>query len=255
MRTDGRNTSSTPVALPSVRTADGVDLRVWRWRADPQRATVVLVHGFGAGGLHPSVAGVARALVERGFEVLSYDARGHGQSGGLSTLIDREQLDVAAVAPLATGPLVVVGVSMGAVAALRWAAAGASPSCDGVVVVSAPAKWRLRPAFLALGLLTRTSVGVAALGRLSGARVDRRFRLAPAPASLVGQIRQPLAVVHGKRDRLLRARDAPLLLRDSPAPRRLWLVADMGHGLVRSGTAAILDAVEWALAAAPAFSG
>jgi pimeloyl-ACP methyl ester carboxylesterase len=254
VRTDGCNTSSIPVALPAVQTADGVELRVWRWRAVSARATVVLVPGFGAGGLHPSVASVARMLVEHGFEVLSYDARGHGESGGLSTLIDREHLDVAAVTPLATAPLVVVGVSMGAVAVLRWAA-GASPGCDGLVVVSAPAKWRVRPAFLALGLLTRTSLGVALLGRLSGARVDRRFRLAPAPASLVCQIRQPLAVVHGVRDRLLPARDAPLLLRDAPAPRRLWLLADMGHGLVGSGTSAILEAVEWALAAAPAFSG
>src|SRR5262249_33963282 len=106
---------------PTLLTVDGVRLSARRWQSStPAPATVVIVHGFSASSKCPNVAGVAEALFEDGFDVLTYDARGHGTSGGESTLGDHEQHDVAAAVEFArehTPDVVLVGASMGAIAA------------------------------------------------------------------------------------------------------------------------------------------
>src|SRR5581483_10896197 len=106
----------TPVAL---RTVDGVRL-TGRWRAPTgsARAAVVLVHGFAASGVDPLVLDVVADLYEEGrsgLGVLTYDARGHGESDGLCTLGDLERHDVAAAVAAAREHcpvVVVVGASM-----------------------------------------------------------------------------------------------------------------------------------------------
>ena len=93
----------------------------------------------------PVLAGDAaeeRLFPADGFDVVSYDARGHGRSTGESTLGDLEQHDVAAAVALArtrSSDVVLVGASMGAIAALRYAAT--DPELRGVVAVSCPARW------------------------------------------------------------------------------------------------------------------
>src|SRR3989442_15902679 len=121
-----------------LTTTDGVDLaaRVWSGNGEP-RATVVLVHGLAATKDNGEVVAVATALSEAGFDVVAYDARGHGRSGGICTLGDLERHDVAAAteyARLRGRPVVLVGASMGAVAVLRHAAT--DPALAGVVTVS-----------------------------------------------------------------------------------------------------------------------
>src|SRR5690606_6135123 len=85
--------------------------------------------------------------------------------GGLCTLGDAERHDVAAAAAAArtlAPQVVVVGASLGAIAALRHAVDDAGLA--GVVTVSAPARWRLRTPRAALAaLLTRTGAGRRAL--------------------------------------------------------------------------------------------
>ena len=93
----------------------------------------------------PNVSALAEALVGDGFDVITYDARGHGSSEGESTLGDDEQHDVAAAVMAArerTPNVVLVGASMGGIAALRYAAT--DDDLAGVVTVSCPAHWRCR---------------------------------------------------------------------------------------------------------------
>jgi alpha-beta hydrolase superfamily lysophospholipase len=67
-----------------VQTADATELFTRRWPvpdATPRRGAVVLVHGLGE---HCGrYAHVADALTATGLEVLAYDHRGHGRSGGV----------------------------------------------------------------------------------------------------------------------------------------------------------------------------
>jgi pimeloyl-ACP methyl ester carboxylesterase len=144
-------------------TADGCTLHRREWSTHSARATVVLVHGFTASTDNAAVVRQAEALRDQGFHVVSYDSRGHGRSSGVCTLGDRESYDVAAAvewAKLGGRRVIVVGASMGAVAALRYAASG-DEQLAGVIAISAPATWRTPPSPGAIFLfaLTRTAIG------------------------------------------------------------------------------------------------
>ena len=116
----------TERGISVVLTSDGVELATREWLVEGQaHGVVVLVHGFAASKDDRNVVGLAERLGERNLDVLSYDARGHGESGGTCTLGDLEARDVAAAVALARSrgtPIVLVGASMGGVAVLRHAA-------------------------------------------------------------------------------------------------------------------------------------
>src|SRR3954452_19709176 len=102
----------------SLRTEDGLHLPARWWHADHARAVVVLVHGFTASKDDPAVGAVAERMQSAGDDVVSYDARRHGASAGLSTLGDMEPRDVAAAVEAVRAhalPIIVVGASMGAI--------------------------------------------------------------------------------------------------------------------------------------------
>ena len=156
-------------------TTDDVALAARRSPAvGPARGTVVLAHGLSASKDHPEVVEMAARLNGMGLTVVTYDARGHGESGGRCTLGDLERHDVAAALDWARdmdGPVVLVGASMGGIAVLRHAVSG--PELAGVVVVSTPAKWRIPArtrALLTVGL-TRTKPGRWVAGRRTGVRL------------------------------------------------------------------------------------
>lgn len=233
-----------------LRAEDGVALVGYRIPpVGPRRGGCLLVHGFGGSSREPAVIRLAEALAERGFEVLAYDARGHGGSGGRSTIMEREAADLVVAASALEGPFVAVGVSMGAIAVVRLAAENPPAGLAGVVTVSGPARWRLRPAIAVLAVLTRTRLGSVVVAARLGVRLEHRFRLPAAPVDLVGRICRPLAVVHGSADRLIRVDEAFLLHDRGGGPRRLDVVAGMGHGLSPQFSLVVVRAVEWALAA------
>jgi pimeloyl-ACP methyl ester carboxylesterase len=105
----------------TVRSADGIEISLLRRRA-PGRPCVVLGHGFQGNKLE--LLGLGETLAGRGFAVLAFDFRGHGESGrapisfgvheaqdldAVLDLLDRERGGLADVA--------YVGLSMGAAAA------------------------------------------------------------------------------------------------------------------------------------------
>src|SRR4051812_22588683 len=106
--------------MSKLKTSDGVELVTRSWPASGQpRATAVLVHGMAATKDHPELVAVADALTQHGIDVLAYDARGHGDSGGVCTIGDDERYDVAAAVERARQsdlPVVLVGASMGGIA-------------------------------------------------------------------------------------------------------------------------------------------
>jgi alpha-beta hydrolase superfamily lysophospholipase len=249
------------VTETALLTADGVRLTERRFpAAGTARATVVLVHGFSASSQCPNVTGVAEALARDGYDVLTYDARGHGTSGGESTLGDREQHDVAAAVAAArarTADVVLVGASMGAIAALRYAATDADLA--GVVTVSCPSQWRLprNVRGMLAAAMTRTGPGRRVTSRLVGVRVAGRWTNPEPPVALVPRVRAPLALVHGTADRFIPVRDAVELHDAATGPSRLDIVAGLGHAFEPPSIDAVRRAVAWTLdryAAMPAAS-
>ena len=241
--------------MTMLTTSDGIELAVRSWSATGEpRAWVVLVHGLAATKDNPELVAVATALQERGFDVLAYDARGHGESGGICTLGDLERHDVAAAvahAHLSGLPAVVVGASMGGIAVLRYAAD--DPTLAGVVTVSTPADWRLHrsPGTLLLTGMIRTRPGRAFAARLFRVRLSPHWTNPESPRTLAGRVASPLAVVHGERDRFIPAREAAGLFSASGGERRLFLVPRMGHAFHPAAVPVIGEAVDWALASAP----
>jgi pimeloyl-ACP methyl ester carboxylesterase len=240
------------VPRPTLRTADDVALAGRRLLVDGEpAAAAVVVHGFSASSACPHVERVALGLHELDLDVVTYDARGHGGSGGVSTLGDLERHDVAAAVELArlrTDTVVLVGASMGAIAALRHAASDAALA--GVVVISCPARFRLplnARAFLAAGM-TRTPMGRALMSRTTGVRVARRWANPEPPAALVPRVHAPIAFVHGTDDHFIPSADSVALHERASEPRTLTIVRGMGHAFDAAGMPAILSSVMWTLA-------
>lgn len=99
-----------------IRTEDGVTLTADFYRHDTARAVVLLLHGGGQN--RHAWTTTARRLQARGYTVVAYDARGHGDSGWDPT--GRYELagltsDLLAVREHASDdrPPVVVGASLG----------------------------------------------------------------------------------------------------------------------------------------------
>lgn len=108
--------------------------------ADEKAPVVVLCHGFtDRMGTEP-LESVARALLERGFQVVQFDFNGHGESGGTfeEMTVSNEVLDTLAVLErYAERRKVLVGHSQGGVVA-ALAAARATPGTVEALVLLAP---------------------------------------------------------------------------------------------------------------------
>ncbi|MEV8596579.1 alpha/beta fold hydrolase [Streptomyces sp. NPDC052012] len=224
-----------------LRTADGVPIdSVYEpgpGAGAPGEPVFVVAHGFTGDADRPHVRRVARAFSRHG-AVVTFSFRGHGASGGLSTVGDREVLDLAAVVAwareLGHTRVATVGFSMGGSVVLRHAGLGLDGGTDAVVSVSAPARWFYRgtaPMRRLHWLVTRPA------GRLVGryglrTRIHRR-QWDPVPVSPVEAVPRiaptPLLIVHGERDGYFPLDHPRMLAAAAGEHGELWVEPDMGH--------------------------
>ncbi|MER6161815.1 alpha/beta fold hydrolase [Streptomyces sp. NPDC001868] len=206
--------------------------------ADPLAGhlAVVVAHGFTGDVDRPHVRRVAEVLARYG-SVVTFSFRGHGRSGGHSTVGDREVLDLAAAVrwarELGHAHIATVGFSMGGSVVLRHAAQP-DAGTDAVVSVSAPARWYYRgtaPMRRVHWLITRPA------GRLLG-RYGFRTRIHhrdwnPVPLSPVESVPliapTPLLIVHGDRDGYFPVDHPEMLAAAAGDDGELWLERGMGH--------------------------
>jgi pimeloyl-ACP methyl ester carboxylesterase len=248
--------SENSTGASRLLTSDGVELATRSWEFDGQaRAVVVLVHGLSSSKDHPHVAALAALIRDRGIEVMSYDARGHGESGGYSTLGDLERNDVAAAVAQARTrhrQVALIGASMGAIAVLAYGET--DPDLAGIVVVSSPADWRIpfRIRALLTFALARTGLGRTFAARHGRVRIHPVWNPTEPPRSVVRRVvaSVPLAIVHGRRDRLIPFHfSLSLSVSDLPSAHAV-VVPGMGHAFDPAGHVAICDALEWVLGSA-----
>ncbi|KMS69245.1 hydrolase [Streptomyces viridochromogenes] len=232
----------------------------------------VVAHGFTGDVDRPHVRRVAQALTRHG-AVVTFSFRGHGASGGRSTVGDREVLDLAAAVrwarELGHARVVTVGFSMGGSVVLRHAAlyradgseheghegheGSAGAHSDAVVSVSAPARWYYRgtaPMRKLHWLVTRPE------GRLVG-RYGFRTRIHhrewdPVPLSPVQAVPRiaptPLLIVHGDRDGYFPLDHPRMLAQAAGDHGELWLEPGMGHAEHAAGDALLARIGDWAVA-------
>ncbi|MFF0513656.1 alpha/beta hydrolase [Streptomyces sp. NPDC004250] len=271
-RPGNRPHSETPRGAPRrmpartfLRSADGVRIdAVYKPAAtdrDPSDLVFVVAHGFTAGADEAHVLRIARRFARYG-AVVTFSFRGHGASGGRSTVGDREVLDLAAAVAWARGfghaRVVTVGFSMGGSVVLRHAALYGPDSAartDAVVSVSAPARWYYRgtaPMRRLHWMVTRPE------GRFVG-RYGFRTRIHhlawdPEPLSPVDAVPRiaptPLLLVHGDRDGYFPLDHPRMLARAAGDHGELWLEPGMGHA-EHASDEALLDRIgAWAVSKA-----
>ena len=201
----------------------------------PKDLAVVVAHGFTLSWQRGNVWRVANRFNQTA-GVVTFDFRGHGRSGGLSTLGDREinDLDVAVAYARELGyqRIAAVGFSMGASVVLRHA--GLIGGLDAVVSVSGPGRWYYRGT-------ERMRWVHRAVERRAGRYVTRRWlktRISPdgwklipvSPAEAAAQISPvPLLIVHGDKDQYFPPEHARQLYMAAREPKELWLLPGMGH--------------------------
>jgi pimeloyl-ACP methyl ester carboxylesterase len=238
-------TSSGVSRTVSLRSADGVVLEATHTPArGPAKVVIVLVPGFSGWSQKPGVARAAAVFAENA-DVLQVDLRGHGRSQGLTTLADREVLDVdAAVAharSLGLRYVVTVGFSMGGAAVIRHAALvgeqihghRVNNPVDAVVSVSTGDAWYIRDTrpMRRLHWLVLTRFGRLVARRAFHLRIDPKgWTEEPlSPLAAAARLRLPLLVVHGDQDSYLKEKHAYALSEAAGGPTQLWMEHGFGH--------------------------
>jgi pimeloyl-ACP methyl ester carboxylesterase len=226
-----------------LSTSDGVPIEAEHLAcADGRRDLAIIVaHGF-TGALERPAVRRAAGVLRRSGGVLTFSFRGHGRSGGHSTVGDREVLDLDAAVGwarrLGYARVAAVGFSMGASVVLRHA--GADPDAglyglDAVVSVSSPARWYYRgtaPMRRLHWVVTRPAGRLVSRVGL-GTRVHPR-EWDPVPRSPVESVPYiaptPLLIVHGDRDGYFPL-DHPLSLAAAAGDggADLWIEPGFGH--------------------------
>lgn len=245
---------------------------------------IVVAHGFTGSLDRPAVRRAARAFAQYA-GVITFSFRGHGGSGGRSTLGDLEVLDLAAAVGWARAlgheRVATVGFSMGASVALRHGAlhrpvpdggdaplAGRHPEhggridahggthadthADVVVSVSGPARWYYR------GTAPMRRVHWA-ISRPAGRVVARwvlrtRVRASgwdPVPLSPTEAVPliapRPVLIVHGDRDSYFPLDHPRALAAAGGAGCELWVERGFGHAESAAGVGLLGRVGEWAV--------
>jgi pimeloyl-ACP methyl ester carboxylesterase len=247
-------TKPVPKAVTLV-TEDGVPIDAVHVPGDSRLAFVV-AHGFTLRWSQEASWQVTRRLNRLG-GVVAFDFRGHGRSGGVSTLGDKEieDIDVAIryARELGYERIVTVGFSMGASIVLRHA--GLVGGEDAVVSVSGPGRWYYR------GTLAMRKVHWAVerpVGRLIARAVlhtrisNGRWDPVPVPpADAAARIAPtPLLIVHGDKDEYFPVDHAEQLFEAAHQPKELWIVPGFAHAETAAPATLIDRIAHWAQTAA-----
>jgi pimeloyl-ACP methyl ester carboxylesterase len=223
------------VTTVTLVTEDGVPIDAVHLPG-PRELAIVIAHGFAQSWQGHMVWNIVRRF-NRAAGVVTFDFRGHGRSGGLSTLGDKEinDLDVAVHYARALGyeRVATVGFSMGGSVVLRQAAL--RQGVDAVVSVSGPGRWFYR------GTQAMRRVHFVAEKRL-GRLIARQFlktRISPGgwpvpdplpPAAAAARISPvPVLIVHGDKDHYFPPEHGRQLYAGAREPKELWLIPGFGH--------------------------
>lgn len=204
---------------------EGVRLKGWLFPGEGvKRGTIVYLHGIGDN--RASSIAVASHFSPQGFDVLAYDGRAHGESGGEAcTYGYHEKRDLQRVLDqIRIKPIILLGVSLGGAIALQSAAEDRRIAA--VIAVASFSNLRTvvderAPFFVAgkhIAEVLRKAEGLA------------HFRVDDVnPAAAAARISVPVLLIHGERDLETPALHSWRIYAKIRAPKRLILLPDAGH--------------------------
>lgn len=231
-----------------LSTADNICLVARYYEGVSSGPIYILGHGFTGSASQPRVIQIAEQLNRRGGSVLALSFRGHGASGGLSTVGVYETLDVEAAlrwvrARRPDAPVITIGFSMGASVVIRHAGLGGQ--ADAVVAISGPGRWYERGtrSMRRVHFGVETRLGRFVLDHAFKTRIGGGWDVLPAsPVELASAVSAPLLVVHGDADTYFGLEHGRMLATAAP-DAELWIEAGMGHA-ENATTADLLDRID-----------
>lgn len=211
--------------------ADGARVPGWLARGSGQ-AAVIVVHGHGQ-NRHGSLP-FASFLYPR-FTVLLPDLRGHGDSEGRHTSVGfHERQDVLGAVTflnrMGYGPIGVLGISMGGVAAML--AAAETPLIRAVVTDSSFATLHgaIREAARLRGYPGPITGPLAWLScRTAALRLRHPYGAGDPVRCVAGLAPRPLLIIHGEEDALVRPAHAHALFAAAGGSKELWMLPGVAH--------------------------
>jgi dipeptidyl aminopeptidase/acylaminoacyl peptidase len=231
----------------SFPTEDGIILRGWLVKpAHPvsQSPAIIVCHGVGAN--KSDFTELAVALARRGFSVLLFDFRAHGESGGRrSSLGYHEQKDVAAAleflkarSAVDAKRIGIYGFSMGASTAIL--AAANTRAFSAVVADSAYASLKDMARTAVTGFYHLPSFPFLPLAVLG---YELYFQTSVENISPVTEIARlspiPVLIIAGEGDTFIPADNGRRLFAAAQGPKELWVIPGADHGgtLAAAGSA------------------
>lgn len=212
----------------SFAASDGVRLRGWYIPPRPgNEAAVVLAHGYAQN--RQQMLPEAAILAARGYGVLLFDFRGHGESDrALVTLGDHERRDLeAAIDFCAARPEIStiggLGFSMGGATLAQVAAYDERLSAVVIVAAYPTLAQEIRYRARSLGPLSQ----LPALRAIRKAGVDVRD-VRPID-DLCAISPRPLLLIYGQTDADVPPGAAQRMIDAACQPAELWIVAEAGH--------------------------
>lgn len=219
-----------------VTSEDGLRLKAHYVAVPTSKKAVLLFHGYSAKG--KDMAGFARSLYSRGFNVLMPDARGHGESEGRYIGFGwHERRDcllwIRRVAERLgeDAQIVLMGISMGAATVMMASGENLPPQVKAIVEdcgytsVWEQLGWQLKriyklprfPFLHATSLLTKLRAGYG-------------FKEASA-LNQVKKCRTPMLFIHGEDDTFVPYHMVHKLYDACPAEKDIYTVPGAGHGM------------------------
>lgn len=206
--------------------------------ADPNGHTLIFSHGYSQNRLEPHLPALALAsrLVRKGYDVLMYDFRNAGKSGGNATTVGwKEQEDLLGAIDFVAErypdrQISLIGFSMGAVTSLL--AAGRDSRVRAVV---ADSPFSCLYEYLAESLPRWTGLPRIPFNWLFLNIIPLMYRANPRevrPYEAVKRMKdRPLLLIHGEKDKTVGFHHSEKLyaLLEGQPSARLWLVPEAGH--------------------------
>ena len=223
-----------PYESVRFRATDGLWLSGWKLTTDLQAPWVIVCHGLGTN--RADLLDVAAALVQAGYNVLTFDFRAHAESQGRVTSFGwREQHDLeGALAFLGSLPDVperpcgVYGVSMGGAVAIMVAARDERLAAVAVDSIYSDLEASIAHHLKLLYRLPRVpfSLFVGSVYRLRFGVWPRRM----SPVSAIGRISpRAVLVVQGDGDPRVPVAQGHALFQAAGQPKDLWVVQGTEH--------------------------
>lgn len=223
----------------TFKTSDGLTLKAW-WipaRGQPSDRTMLVVHGVGAN--RDDALRFYPFLHENGYNILSWDWRGHGNSDWAQVTFGlREKRDLRAAVDWCSSErapqtrwLGALGISMGAGILVQGGVS--CPEIRAFILDSPfasvshmlPHMLRTLPPVLRSLVCTLTEVAAHAV---IGVPVDE-----VSPLNVIAQLKRPLFISAGTADVVIPYQASELLHAAAADPKELWIEPGIGHTELR----------------------